>query len=50
VLSHHSRLDVAFGLEHQFVRGLALVGMLAMALCRVRENRPGKMRSLVGAA
>jgi len=55
----NSRLDVAFGLEHHFVRGLAkmrvrvglaLVGMLAMALGRVRENQLGSLRSLVGAA
>jgi len=55
----NSRLDVSFGLEQHFVRGLAkmrvkvglaLVVMLAMALGRVREKQPGKMRSLVGAA
>ncbi|MEA3368442.1 MAG: transposase [Planctomycetota bacterium] len=55
----NSRLDGSFGLERHFIRGqrkmglrvgLALVVMLAMALGRVRENQPGKVRSLVGAA
>jgi len=55
----NSRLDVSFGLERHFVRGLAkmrvkvglaLVVMLAMALGRVRENQAGSLRSLVGAA
>jgi len=55
----HGRLDVSFGLERHFVRGLAkmrvkvglaLVVMLAMALGRVRENQAGSLRSLVGAA
>lgn len=55
----NSRLDVSFGFERHFVRGLAkmklrvglaLVVMLAMALGRVREKRAGLMRSLVRAA
>lgn len=55
----NSQLDVSFGLERHFIRGLAkmrlrvglaLVVMLAMALGRVREKQPGKIRSLVGAA
>jgi len=54
----NSRLDVSFGFERHFVRGLAkmklrvglaLVVMLAMALGRVREKRAGLMRSLVRA-
>lgn len=55
----NSRLDVSFGFERHFIRGLAkmrlrmglaLVVMLAMALGRVREKRAGLMRSLVRAA
>ena len=55
----NSRLDVSFGFERHFIRGLqkmrlrmglALVVMLAMAYGRVKENQPGLMRSLVGAA
>jgi hypothetical protein len=55
----NSRLDVSFGFERHFIRGLAkmrlrmglaLVVMLAMALGRVREKRGGLMRSLVRAA
>jgi len=55
----NSRLDVSFGFERHFIRGLlkmqvcvglALAVMLAMALGRVREKRAGLMRSLVRAA
>jgi len=55
----NGRLDVSFGFERHFIRGvlkmqvrvgLALVVMLAMALGRVRERRTGLMRSLVRAA
>jgi hypothetical protein len=55
----NSRLDVSFGFERHFIRGvgkmrlrmgLALVVMLAMALGRVREKRAGLIRSLVRAA
>ena len=55
----NSRLDVSFGFERHFIRGmakmkfrcgLALVVMLAMALGRVKEKQRGKMRSLVRAA
>jgi hypothetical protein len=55
----NSRLDVSFGFERHFIRGLAkmrsrmglsLVVMLAMALGRVREKRRPLMRSLVRAA
>ena len=55
----NSRLDVSFGFERHFVRGLAkmqlrvglaLVVMLAMALGRVREKEAGLMGSLVRAA
>jgi hypothetical protein len=54
-----SRLDVSFGFERHFIRGmakmkfrcgLALVVMLAMALGRVKEKQRDKMRSLVRAA
>jgi len=54
----NSRLDVSFGLEHHFIRGLAkmrlrcslaLVVMLAMALGRVRRKQRDRMRSLVAA-
>ena len=52
----NSRLDVSFGFEHHFIRGqkkmklrmgLALIVMLAMALGRIKEKLPEKMRSLV---
>ena len=55
----NSRLDVSFGFERHFIRGLnkmrlrvslALVVMLAMALGRVKEKQKERMRSLVGAA
>ena len=53
----NSRLDVSYGFERHFIRGLAkmrlrcsvaLVVMLAMALGRVRQKRRELMRSLVG--
>lgn len=52
----NSRLDVSFGFERHFIRGLkkmklrvglALCVMLAMALGRVKENQAKHMRSLV---
>ncbi len=55
----NSRLDVSFGFERHFIRGLAkmrlrmglaLIVMLAMALGRAREKRAGLIRSLVRAA
>jgi hypothetical protein len=55
----NSRLDVSFGFEHHFIRGLkkmklrcclALSVMLAMALGRVKEKQQDKLRSLVKAA
>jgi hypothetical protein len=55
----NSRLDVSFGFEHHFIRGLKkmelccsldLCVMLAMALGRVKEKRPDLMRSLVKSA
>jgi transposase len=55
----NSRLDVSFGFEHHFVRGLgkmklkctlAFSVMLAMALGRIKENKQDKMRSLVKSA
>jgi len=55
----NSRLDVSFGFERHFIRGLnkmrlrcglALIVMLAMALGRVRENQQEHLRSLVRAA
>jgi len=55
----NSRLDVSFGFERHFIRGLekmkvrcgiALIVMLAMALGRIREKQRDKMRSLVRAA
>jgi len=55
----NSRLDVSFGFEDHFIRGLkkmrlrvglALVVMLTMALGRVKEKQREKMRSLVLAA
>lgn len=54
----NSRLDVSFGFEHHFIRGLAkmklrcglaLCVMLAMALGRVKEKQKDKIRSLVAA-
>jgi len=53
----NSRLDVSFGFENHFIRGLskmrlrcslALVVMLATALGRIRQKEPEQMRSLVG--
>lgn len=55
----NSRLDVSFGFERHFIRGLAkirlrcslaLVVMLAMALGRIKEKQREKIRSLVAAA
>jgi len=55
----NSRLDVSFGFEDHYIRGLkkmkfrvglALCVMLAMALGRIKQNRKNMMRSLVGAA
>lgn len=55
----NSRLDVSFGFEHHFIRGLkkmklrcslALVVMLAMAKGHAKENRPEMVRSLVRVA
>jgi len=55
----NGRLDVSFGFENHFIRwiakmrlriDLALIIMLAMALGRVKEKRPDKLRSLVQAA
>lgn len=55
----NSRLDVSFGFEHHFIRGiekmklrcsLALCVMLAMALGRIKEKQQEKLRSLVKAA
>lgn len=52
----NSRLDVSFGFENHTIRGmkkmkikcgLALCIMLAMALGRIKEDQPEKMRSLV---
>ena len=52
----NSRLDVSFGFERHFIRGqrkmelrvgLALCVMLAMAVGRIKEKQPEKMRSLV---
>jgi len=52
----NSRLDVSFGFEQHFIRGqkkmqlrvsLALCVMLAMAVGRIKEKQPEKMRSLV---
>ena len=54
-----SRLDVSFGFERHFIRGLkkmklrcglALIVMLAMALGRIKEKQRDRMRSLVKAA
>jgi hypothetical protein len=55
----NGRLDVSFGFERHFIRGLvkmkvrmglALVVMLTMALGRVKEKRKALMRSLVRVA
>jgi len=55
----NSRLDVSFGFESHFIRGLAkmrmrvdlaLIVMLTMALGRIKEKQKDKMRSLVQAA
>lgn len=52
----NSRLDVSFGFENHTIRGMkkmkikcgiALCIMLAMALGRIKENQPEKIRSLV---
>ena len=52
----NSRLDVSFGFERHFIRGLtkmelraglALCVMMAMAVGRIKEKQPDKMRSLV---
>ena len=54
----NSRLDVSFGFEHHFIRGLAkmevrvglaMVVMLSMALGSIRNREKEKMRSLVSA-
>jgi len=54
----NSRLDVSFGFERHYIRGLqkmrlrcsiALCVMLAMALGRIKEKQKKKMRSLVQA-
>lgn len=55
----NSRLDVSFGFERHFIRGLAkmqlrvniaMVVMLAMAQGRIQQKRSEEMRSLVGRA
>ena len=55
----NSRLDVSFGFERHFIRGLkkmrlrvglAMVVMLAMALGRIREKRKELMCSLLQVA
>ena len=55
----NSRLDVSFGFENHYIRGLkkmqlrvglALCVMLAMALGRIKQNQHELMRSLVKAA
>jgi hypothetical protein len=55
----NSRLDVSFGFEQHFIRGLekmkvrvslAMVVMLSMALGRIQEKQKEHMRSLVQAA
>lgn len=55
----NSRLDLSFGFERHFIRGLkkmelkcslALCVMLALAVGRVKENRPDLIRSLVKSA
>ena len=54
----NSRLDVSFGFERHYIRGLqkmqlrcsiALCVMLAMALGRIKEKQKKRMRSLVHA-
>jgi hypothetical protein len=55
----NSRLDVSYGFEHHFIRGLAkmklrmglaMVVMLSMALGRIKEKQKENMRSLLKAA
>lgn len=55
----NSRIDISFGFERHYIRGLskmrlrcglALSVMLAIAIGRLRQNRPELMRSLVKAA
>lgn len=55
----NSRIDVSFGFERHYIRGLqkmklrcglALSVMLAIAVGRLRQKQPGLMRSLVKAA
>lgn len=55
----NSRLDVSFGFEHHYIRGIkkmkfrcamSLCIMMSMALGRARQNRYDLMRSLVKAA
>jgi hypothetical protein len=55
----NSRLDVSFGFEQHYIRGLkkmklrcgiALCIMLAMALGRIKEKQKDYMRSLVQVA
>ncbi|NQT18339.1 MAG: transposase [Planctomycetes bacterium] len=55
----NSRLDVSFGFEEHFIRGLAkmqlrcglaFIVMLAMAVGRIKHNQHEHMRSLVRAA
>jgi hypothetical protein len=55
----NSRLDVSFGFENHFIRGLgkmrlrvdlALIVMLAMALGRIKEKQKHRLRSLVQVA
>jgi len=55
----NSRLDVSFGFERHYIRGLAkmwvrcglaLIVMLAMAVGRIKAKRRSEMRSLVKAA
>ncbi len=52
----NSRLDVSFGFERHFIRGLkkmklrvglALIVMLSMALGSIKEGRKERIRSLV---
>jgi len=55
----NSRIEVSFGFDHHYIRGLqkmklrcglALTVMLAIALGRLRQEKPELMRSLVKAA
>ncbi len=55
----NSRLDVSFGFEQHYIRGLmkmklrcsvAMIIMLAMALGRIKEKQKEYMRSLVRTA